>query len=320
MSKHISTTDHISTFKKGVKKMIKNKKLSFIAIGALVVVLALGLIAFNPVNIASAATVDGDGYYHSRGPEGSHPDTKSGDDTYLAEALGISIEELQSAHEAAQSAAVEQALAEGLITQAQADRISESGFRNFRLFTGSDSGIDMDELLAEALGIPVEELNAARETAKAAAIEQAIAAGQITEEQAALLQARQAIQNYFEKDELLAKALGISVEELQTNLEEGQQIPDLLEALGLDQESFETNLQATYEEILQQALDDGFITQEQADLLLENGFHGMRSPGGGRHGGSRGGGEGFERPDDSSFRPGNGGTDTHPPAEPTDEG
>jgi len=283
--------------------MFKNKKISLIVISSLILTLALGLMAFASTNAASAATLTDDGYARRGGPGGHRGPDHGSEDAFLAEALGITSEELQTAHQAAQSAAVAQALAEGLITQAQADRIAESGFHSFQMFAGPDSDIDLDALLADALGISIDELSAASETAKATAIEQAIANGKITEEQAALMEARQALKNYLEKDELQAKALGISIEELQTALEDGQRIPDLLEELGVDQETFETNLQTAREEALQQAVEDGVITQTQADLLLANGFDDHHG-----HGGFPGGREGVEGPHDFPVR-GNNETD-----------
>lgn len=147
------------------------------------------------------------------------------------------------------------------------------------MLVGSDSSIDMDTHLAEALGISTDELSEARDAAKNAELEQALADGKITEEQVAMMEARQALQNYIEKDEMVAKALGITVEELEAAQEDGIRLPDLMEDLGIEQEDFEANMKAIYEEILQQAIDDDIITQEQADQLLEEGFSGRRGLG-----------------------------------------
>jgi flagellar basal body-associated protein FliL len=287
------------------KNMFKNKKVSILIISTLALILAVGLVAFSPFDSASAATPE-DGLAHRGGPGGFDPrPPRDNEDTYLLDALGITAEELQAAHEAAQAAAIDQALEEGLITQTQVDRLTQNRFRNFQLFAGPDSGIDMESLLAEALGISVDELSAARESAKAAAIEQAIADGKITEEQAALMEARQSLSNFVEKDELVAKALGISTEELQVAQEDGKRIPDLLEELGLDQETCEANLQAAHEEMLQQAVEDGILTQEQADLILENGLDEAHGGGPGRFDHFPGGREGSLR--GFPGRPDNGG-------------
>lgn len=225
--------------------MFKNKKVSTIIISVLALTLAIGLMAFAPVETASAAEPVGkEGPGGSRGDHGSRGGKRGpgfgGEDTFLADELGITIEELQTAFEEARSN-----------------------------FEGPGSETDMNTLLADVLGITVEELGTAREAARDAAIEQALADGKITEEQVALKEARQALKNYMAKDELLAKALGISVDELETVKEDGKRIPDLLEELGIDQETFQANMQTAHEEALQQAVEDGVITQEQADQMLE---------------------------------------------------
>jgi hypothetical protein len=254
--------------------MFKNKKVSLIIISALALTLALGLVAFNSVSAAGST----DGTPHRGGPGGFRPGP--GDETYLADALGISAEELQAAYADAQAAAVDQALAEGLITQAQADRLTENGFGGFQMLVGPDSTIDIETLLAEAIGISMDELSVAREGAKAAAIEQALADGKITEQQVALMDAREALNGYVEKDALLADALGLTPEELAAAQEEGQRIPDLLEELGMTQEDFDAAMQAAHQEALAQAVADGVITQEQADLLAENDFSALQGQGG----------------------------------------
>jgi hypothetical protein len=45
-------------------------------------------------------------------------------------------------------------------------------------------------------------------------------------------------------------------------------MPDLLEELGLTQEKFQAAMQTAYENMVNQAVKDGVITQAQADLLL----------------------------------------------------
>jgi lambda repressor-like predicted transcriptional regulator len=252
--------------------MFKNKKYSLIAIGVLVLALAFGLVAFTSINTASAAASD-DGFNHRGRPGGFRP---AGADSgqALADELGISLEELQAAHESVRAVMLETAVAEGKLTQEQADKIAERGFpvrhRHFGLIHG-----EAESLLAEALGISVEELQAARERVQAAAIEQALADGKITEEQAALMEARQALRNYIQKDELIAEALGITVSELDAAREDGQRLPDLMDELGVESEAFEANMRTLREEALEQAVDDGVITQDQAEELLENNFRGF---------------------------------------------
>ena len=158
----------------------------------------------------------------------------------LAEALGITVEELQAAYEKAFTAAIEGALDEGILTQEQADDLLSGegfGFRGRHGFRGF--GGNMNEYLAEALGISVADLEAAQAEAQETVMAEAVEAGTITQEQADLMNARGAISTYVQ--EAMTKAYGEAVE---------------------------------------QALTDGVISQAQADLLLEHGTMGFRGPGG----------------------------------------
>ena len=97
--------------------------------------------------------------------------------------------------------------------------------------------------------------------------------------------------------EVLAEALGMSVEDFQAALAEGQTPQEIAQAQGIDWADVEAALQAAAEDHLQQAVDDGKLTQEQADAILErmaeHPFDGgafMKGPGGrGQFGGRPGG-------------------------------
>jgi hypothetical protein len=126
-------------------------------------------------------------------------------DTFLAEALSISVEQLQSAREQANAAMLEEALAKGYITEEQVELMEARRALN--------EYIDQEALIAEALGISAEELQAARDehkplsvliweldidpaevrenmqTAHENAIQGAIEAGVVTQEQVDQLQA-----------------------------------------------------------------------------------------------------------------------------------
>jgi len=104
----------------------------------------------------------------------------------LADALGITVEELQTAYQTARDAAIDQAVEQGLITQEQADEMKVwgsggrgglKGIGQGRKGTTDVDAIDEQALLADALGITVEELQTARETANQAAIAQAVEKG-----------------------------------------------------------------------------------------------------------------------------------------------
>lgn len=101
----------------------------------------------------------------------------------------------------------------------------------------------------------------------------------------------------------VADALGMDVEDLSTQLWGGKTIADLAEEKGVDLADVQAAVQAAQEQAMRdniaQAVEDGNITQEHADWLLEGldkGFIG--APGGflgGRRHGMRGGmrGEGM---------------------------
>jgi hypothetical protein len=234
--------------------------------GVLVLLVGMGVSTFNTVKAAAPAAqgVSSSSQLFSaeagkgRGFEGVS-------DEYLAEALGITTEELDAAQAQAYQAALVQAVEQGLITQAQADSLKSDG-RAFPFAGGgrgwlSENGIDFEALLAEALGISVDELQEAKLTAQNARIDQAVADGDLTEEQALLMKARAALAN---------------------------------------SQQFQDSMQSAYEAAVQQAVDDGLITQEQADLLLAEssqfgmrGFGGPEMFGGGPGGRGHHGGGGF---------------------------
>lgn len=191
-----------------------------------------------------------------------------GDDALLAETLGISPEALAAARMAAAEAAITRALDEGRITQEQADRLLDgqrfrSGHRALRGHAGQES-----TLLAEALGISEAELDAARSEARAMALANAVAEGRITQEQADLKVAAEALHAYIDRDAILAGVLGITVEEL-ADLKSGRgALREYFEGQGLDRESVRESMQAEVEAAVDQAVEDGVVSREQADQLL----------------------------------------------------
>lgn len=160
------------------------------------------------------------------------------------------------------------------------------GFEGFRGDFGNT--VDREALLADALGITVEELQAAKEQADLAAVQQVLDEGMISQNQADLMSAQIKLRNYIDKDELMATALGVTVEDVQTAREEGT-MRDLIDGLELDQTAMRTAMTTAYEEAIQQAVADGVITQEQADVVLSLPFGGFfGGPGGPGRGGPGG--------------------------------
>lgn len=208
--------------------------------------------------------------YHGRGWTGGGAGGE-----YLAEALGITVAELDAARDQARLAGIDQALDLGLITEAQAEALRTGSGRALQGWVLRNSTIDPEALLADALGIGADDLRAARETAHAAVLADAVAEGRITQEQADEMLARQALRGY------------------------------------LDEQGLQESMRALVEDAIQQAVAAGVITQEQADAILsrEGFFGGLRGLGGWDgfhgHGGMRGRGgmhgpggmHGFSAPD-----------------------
>jgi len=223
------------------------KRITYMAIGVLLVTLVV-------FGVATFAQDDGDteapagesedpagAETTDEGAETTVPDSwQDGrlghEDEYLAEALGISVEELQAAYEEVRIAAIEQAVEEGALTEEQAEALlsGTDGFHG-RLGHGFRiGGLDVEVLLAEALNISADALRAARAEALASKLDAMVEAGHLTQEEADLIAARDAVESYFDRDAVAAM------------------------------------IQEAYESAVAEALADGVITQEQADHMLEN--------------------------------------------------
>lgn len=221
----------------------------------------------------------------------------------LAEAQGMTEEEVEAALQAAAEERVQQALADGKITEEQADAMLER-VANAE-FPWLDQTFDRNPLvdgLAEFLGMTSDELKAAREDGqtleeilesqgktmdelKAYAqekaeerIQQALADGKITQEQADAMLERMADGGFprpgqpfgdYRPAEGLAEFLGMTSDEVKDALQDGQTVEELLESQGRTMEELQAYGQAKTEDRVGQALADGKITQEQADKLLE---------------------------------------------------
>jgi hypothetical protein len=198
-----------------------------------------------------ATTQSQNGTTTERGPKGNN----GTQDQALATALGIDLTKLQAAYTTATDEALKQAVTSGLITQAQADQIKANGgrFEGLGRFANA-STIDYNALLAKALGITTDQLQAAKQKAYVAEIDSAVTAGTLTQAQADLMKARYALSNSTK---------------------------------------FQSAMKTAYEAALKQAVSDGLITQAQADQILADqkgiglgGMHGGPEMGGrGGHGG-----------------------------------
>jgi hypothetical protein len=247
--------------------MDRKKLITVLSLGALVIAVAVGAVAYRSATAAapapgasnnnSPATQDrGFGGGFKNGPAGGYTNED------LATALGITVDQLDTAYQSANAAALKQAVEQGLITQAQADELSANGsaFPFGGRWDGwlSQNGVDYDALLAEVLGISVDKLQAAYTQAYNARIDQAVVDGNLTQAQADLMKGRRAL--YADKN-------------------------------------FQASMQTAFENAVKQAVTDGVITQAQADQILQNqagmGLGGPRDFGGPSGFGPSDGGRGF---------------------------
>lgn len=87
---------------------------------------------------------------------------------------------------------------------------------------------------------------------------------------------------------ILAEALGISVEELQTALAAGKTLQDIATAKGMDAATLQTNLETARNKVIDQLVMDGKLTQAQADALKQGAANCLLGGGRGQHRGPRG--------------------------------
>jgi len=237
------------------------KVIPLLVAGALTIAGLFGVVAYRSANAQSSTPTAPNGAdTRPAPPQGfdkgfSH--NYSNDD--LANALGITVDELTAAVQKANAAALDQAVKAGLITQAQADEMNANGaafpFGDHGSGWLSQNGVDYDALLADALGISVDKLQAAYAQAYNTRIDQAVADGSLTQAQADLMKGQYALFN---------------------------------------NKNYQTAMQSAFESAVKQAVTEGVISQAQADQILQNsngmGFKGMG--GLGEFGGGRGGGFG----------------------------
>jgi len=240
-----------------------NKKVLWILFPVTILAVAiLGVFVYQPAE-AAAPTVNVDPH---RGPGRGGITNEA-----LASALGITTDELAAAYEQATNAALDQAVADGLLTQAQADAVRERGAgKSFGGLWGgwlSQGGLEYQAFLADALGISVDELNAAYTQAYNTQIDRAVTDGRLTQEQADLAKGQRAL---------------------------------------FSSQAFRSAMQSAFESAVQAAVDNGVITQAQADQILQNmgdggeggsfGGRGKFGPGFGGHGPGLHGDMGGEAP------------------------
>lgn len=233
--------------------MQHKKTIIILVLGAMATAITFGAVAFQAVFAATPTTISNStttqtnlGWGIGKGPNGGYTNED------LVNALGITMDALNTAYQTAYSAALEQAVADGLITQSQADQLITNGsafpFGNRWDSWLTQNGIDFNTFLADALGISVDELKAAYQTSYNTSIDQAVTDGKLTQEQADLMKGRYALNN---------------------------------------DSTFQTSMQSAYTDAVNAAVASDVITQAQADQILSNSTN-MFTPAMGGWGGNGG--------------------------------
>ena len=142
-----------------------------------------------------------------------------------------------------------------------------------------DQGGRYTELLAQKLGISVEQLQAARKAARDQLIDDAVAQGRITAEQGAQLKLLEpgsgrlkglgrdvagVVKNVIEA---AAGVIGITSDELKTELQAGKSLAQVASERGVSRDQLKSGLSTELKSRIEQAVQNGRLTRAQADLL-----------------------------------------------------
>jgi hypothetical protein len=122
--------------------------------------------------------------------------------------------------------------------------------------------------LADALDISIEELKEAQKEARDNGILQAVEAGYISQNEADHIFAFIALREAIDRREIVASVLGIGVEDLERAIEDGERIEDLIDDLGLGPVEIRARFREAFETAVQSAVENGDITDEQAEIIL----------------------------------------------------
>jgi hypothetical protein len=307
----------------------EKRKITLLGLGGLAlaaVLVGAAAFGFGLVNRAKAAGLQSQVAFHGGPGYGGFGRGGQADETNLAQALGITVPQLQTAEQKAYDAAIQQALSKGLITQDQADMLTLRGGGFGRIEMGSNmfgqnSGIDYQSLLATQLNIDTTALQSAEKQAYTNQINQAVQNGTLTQQQADLILGRYALQGVLDPTALFAQALGITTAQLQTDQSQGMSLSQILSAAGKTAVQVRDAEQAAFQAAVQQAVTNQTITQAQATAVLNSGYGFGYLPGGfgGREGfGGRGGhfGGGFGGKMWGPFGSPNSGQNTNPNSTP----
>ena len=240
------------------------KFFTFSAVGLLVLLIIAGTAAFTWANVDAAQTDQPDGV---TGERPTVPIREIVDPEVIkaavADALGLTVEELEEAREA---------------------------------------GMTIPEV-AEEQGVEMDDVRTAAEAARVEMVQDAVDEGLITEEEAEWMLNHRGprgrhgfgrhgpccrfLREVIDADMMkaaVAGALGLSVDELEAAREAGKTIAEVAEEQGVEMDDVRAAAESAKEEMVQDAVDEDLITEEQAERILSHkGFpcrRGRRFPAG----------------------------------------
>ncbi len=163
------------------------------------------------------------------------------------------------------------ALAQAQPTQSQSGSNAPAFFQTFLDRFASILGVDKDRIV-----------EAAKEAGKQT-VDEAVQQGKITPEQADRIKARIEEGQFFPcpfpgrkapvfggpRLDALAQALGMTTEELKAQLEQGKKISDIAQEKGLTEEQLRQKLLEAKIQAIRQAVEEGKISQEKADEMIQ---------------------------------------------------
>jgi polyhydroxyalkanoate synthesis regulator phasin len=149
-------------------------------------------------------------------------------------------------------------------------------------------GQRFEELLAQKLGITVEQLRAAQTAARDDLLAEAVAAGRLTAEQAEQIKSRQGTFGgmmrgvgpglhmrgagggvHLNLHEIVATTLGITPEQLREEMSQGKSLAQIVTEKGISRDNVKAAIVTAHTTAINQAVANGRLTQEQADRMLQ---------------------------------------------------
>jgi polyhydroxyalkanoate synthesis regulator phasin len=128
--------------------------------------------------------------------------------------------------------------------------------------------------VADKLGVSEDELQAVIDDARTETLDEAVAEGGLTEQQAERMQERgfpfvgQRL-GHGHVEDAAAEVLDMSPDELMEQLKDGNSLADVAEAQGMSEDSFKAALLVQVQAQLDELVAEGGLTQEQADEIFQ---------------------------------------------------